>query len=128
MAIDWSLNGTLVRYMNANFELFHWDVADKRLEENRHLLRDVHFETDHVPISFRTAGVWIDKDEKEILWKAADRSRSSTMYVAGATSGSVRIYNYPCDIPTIQHIEKVDSSAVSFFCIICFVTGEVITY
>lgn len=99
--------------MNSIFELFHWDVHDKRMEENRHVLRDVQYETETVPISYQTAGVWDEKDGKEILWKTASRSNSSTMYAAGATSGVVRIYNYPCDKPTIKYMTKAENNPVS---------------
>lgn len=100
--------------MNSNFELFHWDVHDKRIETNRMILRDVHYETETVPVSFQTAGIWSDIDtDKDTLWKTTARSRSNTMYAAGASTGSIRIYNYPCDMPSIKHIARVYNNPVS---------------
>lgn len=78
-------------------------MAARRVETNRNFLRDLQFDTETSAMSYATSGVWSD-NTNNVLFNTTDRT--SNLFIAGADTGAVRLYRYPCDVETIKYSKR----------------------
>ena len=57
-------------------------------------------------MSYQTSGVWSDNEKNNLTFKTADRK--GTMLVVGADYGILRLYQYPCDVESIDYYKRIN--------------------
>ena len=83
----------------------------RRLENNRQIIRDLQYESETVAMSYQTSGVWAN-NEAGLIFKTADRK--GTMLMVGGDTGVLRLYQYPCDVESIDYYKRVNGVSKMF--------------
>ncbi|XP_066917254.1 echinoderm microtubule-associated protein-like 4 isoform X2 [Clytia hemisphaerica] len=110
VSMDWSTDSKHIRIVNKKFDMVHWNMQNRVVEHNRNIIRNLRYESETTTLSFQTSGVWAD-NEDGLVFKTADRK--GTMLMTGTNTGAVRLFQYPCDVETMEYRKRLDGRAFS---------------
>ena len=63
-------------------------------------------------MSYQTSGVWAN-NEAGLIFKTADRK--GTMLMVGGDTGVLRLYQYPCDVESIDYYKRINGVSKMFW-------------
>jgi WD40 repeat protein len=102
--VDFSEDGTALRYAPNHEELFYYDVGSGEAITTTSMTRDILWDTYSCPYTWTTQGITRPAAEGALITSTA-LNALKTLVAVSYTDGTVRIYRYPCLTQTSGYVE-----------------------